>query len=108
MMKLSVKEMTCVAISVALITICSWISVPLTIPVTLQTFAICLVTALLGLKLIPGNSRAAGGIDDCGIDAEIVKCLLKSVSRGKPVYIIIDLVHEHAEISADSFLTAVA
>ena len=50
-MKLSVKEMTCVAISVALITICSWISVPLTIPVTLQTFAICLVTALLGLKL---------------------------------------------------------
>jgi biotin transport system substrate-specific component len=51
MMKLSVKEMTCVAISVALITICSWISVPLTIPVTLQTFAICLVTALLGLKL---------------------------------------------------------
>ena len=29
------------------------------------------------------------------------------VSRGKPVYIIIDLVQEHAEISADSFLTAV-
>ena len=49
-MKLSVKEMTCTALGVALITICSWISVPLTIPVTLQTFAICLVTALLGLK----------------------------------------------------------
>ena len=50
-MKLSVKEMTCTAIGVALITICSWISVPLTIPVTMQTFAICLVTALLGLKM---------------------------------------------------------
>lgn len=50
-MKLSVREMTCVALSVALITVCSWISVPLTIPVTLQTFAVCLVTALLGLKM---------------------------------------------------------
>jgi biotin transport system substrate-specific component len=50
-MKLSVKEMTCVALGVAFITVCSWISVPLTIPVTLQTFAVCLVTALLGLKL---------------------------------------------------------
>ena len=50
-MKLTVREMTCVAIGVALITVCSWISVPLTIPVTLQTFAVCLVTALLGLKM---------------------------------------------------------
>jgi biotin transport system substrate-specific component len=50
-MKLSVREMTCVAFGIALITICSWISVPLTIPVTLQTFAVCLVTALLNLKM---------------------------------------------------------
>ena len=50
-MKLSVREMTLIAISIALITVCSWISVPLTIPVTLQTFAVCLVTALLGLKM---------------------------------------------------------
>lgn len=50
-MKLSVREMTLVAIGIALITVCSWISVPLTIPVTLQTFAVCLVTALLGLKM---------------------------------------------------------
>lgn len=50
-MKLTTREMTCVAIGVALITVCSWISVPLTIPVTLQTFAVCLVTALLGLKM---------------------------------------------------------
>ena len=50
-MKLSVREITLIAIAIALITICSWISVPLTIPVTLQTFAVCLVTALLGLKM---------------------------------------------------------
>ncbi len=50
-MKLSVRELTLIAIGIALITICSWISVPLTIPVTLQTFAVCLVTALLGLKM---------------------------------------------------------
>ena len=50
-MKLSVRELTLIAISIALITVCSWISVPLTIPVTLQTFAVCLVTALLGLKM---------------------------------------------------------
>lgn len=50
-MKLSVRELTLIAIGIALITICSWISVPLTIPVTLQTFAVCLVAALLGLKM---------------------------------------------------------
>lgn len=50
-MKLSVREITLIAIAIALITVCSWISVPLTIPVTLQTFAVCLVTALLGLKM---------------------------------------------------------
>ena len=50
-MKLSVREITLIAIAIALITVCSWISVPLMIPVTLQTFAVCLVTALLGLKM---------------------------------------------------------
>lgn len=35
---------------VALIAICSWISIPMTIPFTLQTFAVCLTTALLGTK----------------------------------------------------------
>lgn len=50
-MKLSVKEMTLIAVGIALIAVCSWISVPLTIPVTLQTFAVCFVTALLGLKM---------------------------------------------------------
>lgn len=35
---------------VALIAICSWISIPMTIPFTLQTFAVCLTAALLGTK----------------------------------------------------------
>lgn len=34
----------------ALITVCSWISVPVDIPYTLQTFAVCLVSAVLGLR----------------------------------------------------------
>ena len=50
-MKLSVRETILTAIGIALISICSWISVPLMIPVTLQTFAVCFVTALLGLKM---------------------------------------------------------
>ena len=51
MAKLSAKDISYVALGIALIAVCSWISIPLTIPFTLQTFAVCLVTALLGLKL---------------------------------------------------------
>ncbi|MBQ9210554.1 MAG: biotin transporter BioY [Clostridia bacterium] len=51
MKKLSTREITYVALSIALIAVCSWISIPMTIPFTLQTFAVCLVTGLLGLKL---------------------------------------------------------
>ena len=50
MLKLSVREIAYIAIGIALIAVCSWISVPMTIPFTLQTFAVCLITALLGLK----------------------------------------------------------
>ena len=50
MRRFSVQELTNIALGIALITVCSWISVPLTIPFTLQTFAVCLVTALLGGK----------------------------------------------------------
>ncbi len=39
------------ALSVALITVCAWITVPVgAIPVTMQTFAVCLIGALLGPK----------------------------------------------------------
>ena len=50
MSRMSVNELTLIALGIALLAVCSWISVPLTIPVTLQTFGVCLVTALLGLK----------------------------------------------------------
>lgn len=39
-----------VSMAAALIIICSWISVPLTIPVTLQTFAVFTAAGLLGPK----------------------------------------------------------
>ena len=45
-----IRNMVFIAVSVALITICSWIAVPSAIPVTLQTFAIFTVLGLLGGK----------------------------------------------------------
>lgn len=45
------KEMTYVAISAVLITICSWISIPMTVPFTLQTFAIFLIVGIFGGRL---------------------------------------------------------
>ena len=50
-MKLTIREMAYAGMGAALITLCSWLSIPMTVPVTLQTFAVCLVTALFGLKL---------------------------------------------------------
>ena len=45
----SAKELTFTAVGIALIAVCSWISVPMTIPFTMQTFAVCLAAAVLGL-----------------------------------------------------------
>lgn len=42
------RELTYVAAGVALIAICSWISVPTAVPFTLQTFAVFLTAGLLG------------------------------------------------------------
>ena len=47
----NIREMVYVALFAALITICSWISIPTTVPVTLQTFGICVAAGLLGKKL---------------------------------------------------------
>lgn len=44
------KDVALCGLFVALITICSWISIPLTVPVTMQTFAIFLCAGLLGTK----------------------------------------------------------
>ena len=45
------RELAMIAMGAALIAVCSWIAVPAAIPFTLQTFAVCLVTALFGLKM---------------------------------------------------------
>lgn len=49
--KSAAREIAYIALGVALITVCAWISVPvLSIPYTLQTFAVPLVGALMGWK----------------------------------------------------------
>lgn len=51
MRHLSARDLSFAAIGIALIAVCSWISVPMAIPFTLQTFAVCLISALMGLKV---------------------------------------------------------
>ena len=49
--KSAAREIAYIALSVALITVCAWISIPIAqIPVTLQTLAVALVGGLLGWK----------------------------------------------------------
>lgn len=45
-----VLNLTYIALSAALIAVCSWISIPSAVPFTLQTFAVCLTAGLLGAK----------------------------------------------------------
>ena len=47
---LSLRDLSQIAISAALLAVCSWLSIPFTVPFTLQTFAVCLVPALLGMR----------------------------------------------------------
>ena len=62
MFRFSAREIALIGLGIALIAICSWISIPMTVPFTLQTFAVCLVTALLGLKGVMGR----GGLYPAG------------------------------------------
>lgn len=48
--RLKTIDIAYVGIFVALITVCSWISIPLAVPVTLQTMAVCITAGLLGTK----------------------------------------------------------
>ena len=48
--KLKTVDIAYIGIFVALITVCSWISIPIAVPVTLQTMAVCITAALLGTK----------------------------------------------------------
>ena len=44
------RDLTYIAILVALIAVCSWITIPTVVPFTLQTFGVFLASALLGGK----------------------------------------------------------
>lgn len=48
--RLTIKDMALIAMFAAIIAVCSWISIPLTVPITLQTFAIFVAAGLLGLR----------------------------------------------------------
>ncbi|MCH5323954.1 MAG: biotin transporter BioY [Eubacterium sp.] len=48
--KITILDMTYIAMSTVIITICSWISIPTAVPFTLQTFGVFLVVAVLGGK----------------------------------------------------------
>ena len=48
--KLTVKEMVFIAMFAVLIAVCSWISIPTTVPFTLQTFGIFCAVEMLGGK----------------------------------------------------------
>lgn len=48
---LTTREIASVGLFAALLTVCSWITLPLTVPFTMQTFAMCLILLLLGGKL---------------------------------------------------------
>lgn len=51
MNRTATRELALIAMGAALIAVCSWLSVPAAIPFTLQTFAVCLVTAVFGLRM---------------------------------------------------------
>ena len=44
------KYVALIAVFTALLAVCSWISLPLVGPITLQTFAVCLAAAVLDIK----------------------------------------------------------
>lgn len=46
----NVRKMVYIALCAALMAICSWISIPTSIPFTLQTFGVCVTVGLLGTQ----------------------------------------------------------
>ncbi len=48
--KLKISDLTVIAMFVAVMAICSWISIPMTIPFTLQTFGVFMTMGVLGGK----------------------------------------------------------
>lgn len=50
MRKSKVSDLVYMALFVALMAICSWICIPMTVPITLQTFAVFAAVAVLGIR----------------------------------------------------------
>lgn len=48
--KFKILDLVYIGISAALIAVCSWITIPMAVPITLQTMGVCLVAGLFGLK----------------------------------------------------------
>lgn len=48
--KFKTIDIVYIGLSAALIAVCSWISIPMTVPITLQTMGICLIASLFGMK----------------------------------------------------------
>lgn len=48
--KFKTLDIVYIGLFAAVIAVCSWISIPLVVPVTLQTMAVCLVSGLMGMK----------------------------------------------------------
>lgn len=48
--KFKTIDIVYIGLSAALIAVCSWISIPLTVPITLQTMGVCLIASLFGMK----------------------------------------------------------
>ena len=49
-MKSKTLDTVYIAVAAALICVCSWVTIPLTVPITLQTLGVCLTAGLLGAK----------------------------------------------------------
>lgn len=45
-----ITDMVYIGLSAAIIVVCSWISIPLTVPITLQTMGVVLISGLFGAK----------------------------------------------------------
>ena len=48
--KFKTLDLVYVGLSAALIAICSWITIPLAVPITLQTLGVCVVSGIFGTK----------------------------------------------------------